>query len=191
MPTPVIVFVNHVLAAAPWAREELKPFAGKHVALVTLAGRFVIAIAPDGAVRAGDADADPDVTFVADPVVLARLAAGDVTARGDLRVEGDDPFARALWHVASQVRWDYEEDLSRVTGDIVAHRIGETLRSLGAVARDTAERAGRTIAEYVTEEARLTPPAAQLSAWMSDVDALREELDRLEQRVAGLERPPA
>ncbi|MFO1320630.1 MAG: hypothetical protein U1F52_13520 [Burkholderiales bacterium] len=188
MSTPVIAFANHVLATAPWAKDALRPFAGRQVAWVTPVGRFRLSLTAEGGVGPAGADVDPDLVVMGDPVVLARLAAGDVTARGDLRVEGDDALARALWHVASRLRWDYEEDLSRLTGDIVAHRIGEALRTLGATARDSIERVGRTAAEYVTEEARLTPPAAEISAWLDDVDILRDDLDRLEQRITRLER---
>lgn len=188
MPAPVIAFVNHVLSSAPWAKEALRPFAGRRIAVVTLVGRFHLVIGPDGGVCADGAGNDPDLTVVADPVVLARLAAGEVAARSDLRVDGDEGFARAIWHVASQLDWDYEEDLSRVTGDLIAHRIGETLRTLATTARDSAGRMGLAAAEYVTEEARVTPPAAEIAAWLSDVDALRDDIDRLEQHVARLER---
>lgn len=191
MPAPVIAFLNHVLSGAPWAKEALRPFAGRRIAVVTLVGRFLLAIAPDGGLCADDAGSEPDLTIVADPVVLARIATGDMAARADLRVDGDEGFARALWYVASQLDWDYEEDLSRVTGDLIAHRIGETMRTLAATARDSARRVGLAAAEFVTEESRVTPPAAEIAAWLSDVDTLRDDLDRLDQRVARLEHRPS
>ena len=46
----------------------------------------------------------------------------------------------------------------------------------------------RSVGEYLTEEGRDVPPAAELEVFLSDVDRIREDVDRAESRLALLER---
>lgn len=180
--------VNHLLEPATWARKALEPFAGAIVAIELGPARLRLAIGPDGMVSAATGADTASLTLSLDLLTAARIVAGDVSARSGVRTQGDDELARATWHVASNLQWDYEDDLSRVTGDVLAHRIGEWLRSAGRASRDSALRAGLAASEYLTEEGRMTPPQAELNAFAEDVDALRDAVARLEQRIAALGR---
>lgn len=180
--------LNHLLAAADWAREALRPSSGKVVAIDADLIGLRLAVLPDGFVVAADPALPADLHVVLSLATAARIAAGDTAARALVRTEGDEALARAVWHVATSLRWDAEEDLSRVTGDIVAHRFMRTLRGAADGARDAAVRLGEAAAEYVTEEGALSPPRAELEAFLGDVDALRDDVGRLESRLARLER---
>ncbi|HAF55015.1 MAG TPA: hypothetical protein DCL01_07325, partial [Thauera sp.] len=79
-------------------------------------------------------------------------------------------------------------DLSRVLGDIAAHRLVAGGRRLAAEGRRSLERAGGSLAEYVTEEAPLLVPRAALPGFAQEVVALRDAVGRLDKRVARIER---
>ena len=85
----------------------------------------------------------PDLTLTVNdtsPLDLARSA-----VRGEkpsLRIEGDVQLAADVNWLIANVRWDAEEDLSRVVGDAPAHavasvgrRVAEGLRSFVAERR--------------------------------------------------------
>ncbi|MBI1394479.1 MAG: hypothetical protein GC151_00755 [Betaproteobacteria bacterium] len=188
MTRQVAAAVNHMLAQAQWARDTLHPFSGKVVRVEMAPATVRLAITATGEVTAAGTETETALTVRLSPLTAARLAGGDLSARSDVDTEGDDALARAVWHVASNLRWDAEEDLSRLVGDIAAHRIAGAARSAKAAGSDALARTGVAIAEYVTEEAHLSPPAAELEDFLHRVDELRDDVDRLESRIARLER---
>ena len=150
-------------------------------------------ITTTGEAAAASPAVSPDVTIRLTPGVMLRLAARDATAWNDIVVEGDPPLAAALNHVARNVRWDIEEDLSRVFGDIAAHRMVETGRKLDSWGRQGADNLARSFAEYWTEEQPLIAGRADIEQFNRDVDALRDDVARLEKRIERLAaaNPPA
>lgn len=179
--------INHLLAQAPWARDALRPHAGRAVRIVVAPVTLDLFVTATGEVAEASEDSAPALTVRLSPFTALRLGTGDESVRADVRVEGDDEFARAVWHVATNLRWDAEEDLSRVFGDIFAHRLADGARRGVAAGRDSVERAGVALGEYLTEEGMLSPPRQQIAAFAADVDAARERADRLEARLRALE----
>ena len=96
---------------------------------------------------------------------------------------GDAELAAALQYLARHLRWEVEEDLSRVVGDVAAHRIASTARDFLAWQKDAGVRLGENVAEYLTEEAALVAPPAALARFGRDVADLVDALERLEKRL--------
>ena len=180
--------LEHVLASAPWAREALAPYGGRRLRLRSGLVEVALLVTAHGGVAAASPDTAFDLEVTLPPGAAFRLAAGDESAYAEASVEGDAEFAVVIRQLATGLRWDFEEDLSRVLGDVVAHRAANAIRATTAAARDSADRAVRAVTEYVTEEGRVTPPRAELEAWMADVDAVRDDAERLIRRVERLER---
>jgi ubiquinone biosynthesis protein UbiJ len=136
-----------------------------------------------------DASVHADVSLWLYPSWTAFSGAlqGGVTALSrHLRVEGDVMFAATLGELAQHLRWDAEEDLSRIVGDIGARRIfawGEHLREripqrLQALAQD--------VAEGLTVEKAVLAHAADHRAFAQSLDDLAQAIDRIEMQVRGL-----
>jgi ubiquinone biosynthesis protein UbiJ len=183
--------LNHLLAGNGWALSRLRPFAGRRVRIECAPFTLALGVRADGQVEAAP-DGEPDVTLRLSPGVAMRLAARDETAWKDIETSGDTEFAEALNYVFRNLRWDAEEDLARVFGDIAAHRMvqsGETLRRWGEQATDNL---ARSFAEYWTEEQPLIARADDIERFNRDVDRLRDDIARLEKRLAILlDRPDA
>lgn len=179
--------INHLLAQASWAREALRPHSGRAARFIVGPVDLCLFVTATGEVAEASEGTAPDLTVRTSPFTALRLGAGDLSVRADVRVEGDEAFARAVWHLATNLRWDAEEDLSRVFGDIVAHRMAASARQGLAAGRDAVERTGLALGEYLTEEGALSPPRQQIAAFTSDVDTARERADRLEARIRALE----
>lgn len=177
--------LNHLLARNGWALARLRPFSGKCARFECPPFTLTLGVRPDGQVDVA-AQATPDVTIRFTPGIAMRLAARDEAAWNEVAVSGDTDFAEVLNYVRRNLRWDAEEDLSRVFGDIVAHRMtqtGETLRQWGAQATDNL---ARSFAEYWTEEQPLIARATDVEKFNRDVDRLRDDLARLEKRFENL-----
>jgi len=141
-----------------------------------------------GEVAPAAADAAPAATVKIAPGLMLRLAARDERAWREIDIAGDTDFASAIHHVTRNLRWDVEEDLSRVFGDVAAHRMAETGRTLQRWGEQAAENTARAFAEYWTEEQPLIAGARDLEEFGRAVDQLRDAAARLEKRIEQLAR---
>jgi ubiquinone biosynthesis accessory factor UbiJ len=183
---PAARAVNHVLRSAPLALEQLAKHSGRtarfNVGPVSMS--FTVQSSGEVAVAASDATRDLDVTIP--PSALPKLAARDEDAWRGVRIEGDAGFAHDVSFIARNLDWDVEEDLSRVVGDIAAHRIVSTARSLHRWGREAGQRLAQGAAEYWTEESPLVASRVKLAGFGQAVAEFRDAVERLEQRIAKL-----
>ncbi len=181
-------FLNHLLEAAPWARERLAPFAGRswRVTLAPLPD-LTFVVLDTGLLDASDAP-EPHLVVALTPAALPALARRDETLLREMTFTGDAELAAALQYLARHLEWDMEEDLARVVGDVAAHRIAGGARDFMAWQKEAALRLGQNFAEYLTEEAGVIATPADVSAFARAVDDLRDAVERLEKRIAHLER---
>jgi ubiquinone biosynthesis accessory factor UbiJ len=105
----------------------------------------------------------------------------------EARVSGDTELAAALSFVAANLRWEFEEDLSRVVGDVPAHRAGQTLRAAARWPAQVARAGALNAAEYLSEETRLLATPLDCEDFSLAVDELRDAAERLDKRLAHLE----
>lgn len=179
--------INHLLARADWARERLAPHAGRCACLRAEPVALAFTIDRDGYLVDAEEDSAPDVTLSLPLSALPGLARGDANKlMNAVRIEGSAELADTLGFVFRNLRWDAEEDLSRVFGDIVAHRMVEGAASL----RRMHERAwaGLTgnLAEYLAEEQQALVTRAALQGFGDELRVLRDDLARLEKRLGRL-----
>lgn len=182
--TPFLLALNRLLDAEPWARERLAPYAGESVELRAPplpALRFAIA---EGGRLAPGGDASLSITL--GPDALPALARGEEHFMRSVKIEGNARLAQEVQHLARHLRWDFEEDLSRLFGDAAAHTIAGAVRDFAAWQADAARRLGAAFMEYALEEGRLLAPRAQFAAHSAEVSRLRDALERLEKRIERL-----
>lgn len=181
---------NHLLSQAGWARQRLQPHAGRtaRLALAPVA-EIDLSVAADGHLAEWSGEEPPEVTLRLAVADLPRLLVdGLETAMRHVRIEGNAEFAEALGFVFRHLRWDAEEDLSHVFGDIAAHRLVEGGRKAAAEGKRSLERAGGNLAEYLTEESPLLVQRKALPGFAEDVVALRDAVARLDKRIGRLEK---
>ena len=187
--------INALLALDPVARERLAGLHGKTVRIQLSGIDLTIHVVPghDGRVRLlGSIEGEPDATLTGSPLDLVRASDKEQghaqLFAGNVRVDGDTGVAQRFSDALGGLDIDWEEQLSKLTGDVFAHELGRGLRG----ARRESERVGRSmrdnLSEYLTEEARVLPHRYEVEDFIVDVDALRDDADRLEARIARLEK---
>jgi ubiquinone biosynthesis protein UbiJ len=187
LPHPAVTALNHLLAREAWATDRLRPFAGRRVRLrLPPLPDLALAVAETGLLERVSGDAAPDLTITLKPGALPGLLARDERLMREADVTGDTDLAVALQAVFRNLRWDVEEDLSRVVGDAAAHRAVSAGRSFVAWQRDAARRLGDNVAEYLKEESGQLPRPADVTAFGREVAEVRDAVERLEKRVARL-----
>ncbi len=138
-----------------------------------------------------DDDSAADAFISGSPSALLRLLTGGTgraNGRRAAQIRGDAEIANSYRELFVLARPDLEEELSRFVGDMPARRGVQLARQGLAWAR----RAGRTVrenlAEYLQEESRDLVNRPEFEEFLHGVDEVRETADRIEARLAGLER---
>jgi ubiquinone biosynthesis accessory factor UbiJ len=128
----VVLALNHVLQQEPEAMARLARQKGQvaHIEMAPIAIKLVAT--PAGLLDIAGWDAKADLTLtVTDSNPLSLL---QTTLRGDkpaIQIQGDVQLAAEVNWLVDHVRWDAEEDLSRIIGDAPAHSAMQALRQAG------------------------------------------------------------
>jgi ubiquinone biosynthesis accessory factor UbiJ len=184
--SPIAVALNHLLDAEPWARKRLALFPGDTVELrLPLFASLRFTIEPGGRVSAALPGSEPSVLLSLRAEALADLVSGDPEPRG-LEVSGNARLATEVLMLLRHLRWDIEEDLSRILGDVAAHRLVGAGRDFLSWQEDAARRLAGALADYASEEKRWLVQRSDLRAFCARLAALGVRLEELENRVRRL-----
>lgn len=192
----LLAALNHLLAANDAARASLRPHAGR---LIRLESRdsaqsapwfsMLLCVSAEGLLEpasAPTAAASPAVTMTLRPSLdagFAMLSKGPAGLQPHLRVEGDVLLAAALGELSRTLRWDVEEDLSRLTGDVIAHRIVGLATGAAQALRELGERAGAGFARQWSVEDPMLVARSELAEHSALLSSLESRLASLERRM--------
>ncbi len=184
--------INRYLALDPEGARRLAALQGR-VFLIEVTGfgtPIYLIPGPDSIQLFGEYAGEPDCTLRGSPAALARLGLSrrreDQLFGGEVEVEGQTDLAQELGDLLGGIEVDWEEQLSRLVGDPLAHQVGSGLRSAGRWGRQTTETLTQDLGEYLQEEARLLPSRNEVEAFLDDVDRLRDDVERLAARIGRL-----
>jgi ubiquinone biosynthesis protein UbiJ len=184
---PAVTAINHLLAQEAWARDVLVLHSGK-VALID-AGSIAVRmqVTRDGMLAAAGPDQAASVTIRMKLSDLPLIAQNRDRAFSYVKIEGDAEFANTISQLSKGLRWEAEHDLEKLTGPIAASRIVGGARSVFEAARSTQRKLSENLAEYLLEEQPVLVRPAMLEDLSSDVNRLRDDVERAAKRLAKLE----
>ena len=140
----LVLFLNHVLMQEPAATERLRRQAGKPLRVQWGDIHLSLAPTPAGLLERCAPGTRPELTVTltqTSPVSLAQsVLAGE---KPGVDIQGDVLLAAEVAWLVDNVRWDVEEDLSRVVGDAMAHTIVRLARSAAQGVKGFADRMPR------------------------------------------------
>lgn len=182
---PVARVLNRNIGESTAAREQCKRLDGKVVAIrvrdTALSSFF--SINNEVVTLSAEHETEPDVVITGSLVTLALMAGEDSIRDGSLDLTGDAATAQAFQQLLAHAKPDVEEELSGVIGDAAAHTLGKFANGVGRWARETRSIMRDNIREYLQEESRDVPSRYEVERFSKDVNALRDDVDRVAARI--------
>jgi ubiquinone biosynthesis protein UbiJ len=183
---------------------ELTKHAGKVVALEMPFGRFAVQITDDGQLKAAsqhetstvaDGQAAPAIRTALVLTISSQALATLLTSSGSIRenafksvtIAGDADLAQLLGRLAGQVRWEYEEDLSRLIGDAPAHFAVAQGKKIASAGKAAGIDLLQNTVEYLSEEKKVLLNQRDFAIHKNQLMELRDSVERLDKRIALLQ----
>lgn len=186
---PAATALNHLLTQSGWALQRLAGFAGKTARFNIAPFSFACTIQSDGTLRAASADASVDASCTMPPSLLPRLALHDASnllsaeAEAQIVRSGDAALLDEIFYLSRNLRWDVAEDLSKITGDIVAERAVQFTKASRQQMEAAVLNLAQALTEYWTEERPLLAKPLQIADFAHEVAVLQDKVEKLEQRI--------
>jgi ubiquinone biosynthesis accessory factor UbiJ len=175
--------INHLLNNEPRAKARVAAHAGK-VALFDLGVMSLkLKAGTDGLVEAAADDEPAQVTIHVKPADLPLILQHRDRAFSYVGIQGDADFANAISQISQSVRWDAEEDLSKVVGDIAAVRLVAGAKTAVNTMKSTQQKIAENVAEYFLEENPMLMRPRAVNDFADEVAKLRDDLERLSKRI--------
>lgn len=124
-----------------------------------------------------------DASMKANSLTLLNSYQKGFSIGGGLDIEGDMEFVETFSGLMQKYRIDWEELISKVVGDIAAHKIHGAISDVFNWGKDAVDRVRLDVSDYVHEEARVVPPRTQLEDFYADIALVRDGVERASARV--------
>jgi ubiquinone biosynthesis protein UbiJ len=182
---------NQYLALDEDAHQRLGQFEGKVIELEFSGLDLHLHLLPtaSGIQVLGHYEGEADARIIGTPLAFLAMQKDreGTLFSGDIRVEGDTELGHRFQNLLNSVDVDWEEHLSHLTGDVIAHQIGRAIRGVADWGRRTRATLYEDLGDYLTEETRSLPTRYEVDEFLAAVDDIRSDADRMEARVKRLE----
>ena len=185
---------NRILALDPDSLDALESLSGKVIALelINTDLKFYTFPSACGLKIQDHHDGNVNVRIMATlPDMLAYLLSSrDETGSttGTLEVVGEVGLAQRFQSIIRNMDLDWEEVVSRYTGDIFARKFANLIRGTGRFVKQTGDTLQQDMSEYLLYEAEVLPVRDDIDVYVSSVDDLRNDVERLKLRIERLAR---
>ena len=185
--------INRYLRLDPESGKRLAGLAGRCINIHLEGLNVDLYIHPDehGLQLKDSIEGEADTTLQGTPLALARLGLGSNTEKslfsGDVVISGDVETGQTFKAILDELDIDWEEQVSHLTGDIVAHQLGNLARRGRHALRHGLNTLEQDIGEYLQEELRVLPTRIETENFSNDVTRIGMDVERLEARVKRLQ----
>ena len=183
---PIELALNTALAQDPETQTKLEQFEHRRITIhiQDFNHTITMTVIEQQLKLSANTGETSDLTLSANAITLAKLGSDpDSLFSDEIEIHGDVQFAKQLRDVLDGFDFDWEAQLAKVTGDTLAYPIAHGLRQFAGWTKNTHQSLQESTAEYLREEAHILPDKSQINDYLSNVDTLRADLDRLEARI--------
>jgi len=187
------VAINNYLSLDPEISQQLSNMHGAIIGFDLTGTGILIYFIPNqnGQIQLlSQIEGEADCLIKGTPFSLLRSSNDDNAQQvfsGDVEIIGNSSLAQQFTRILKQIDVDWEEQLSKITGDVIAHQVGNVFRNADSWFTRFNQTSKANMQEYLQEEARLLPGIYELENFYHDVDQLRDDTERLAARIARLE----
>lgn len=184
---------NQYLKLSPESLDKLGRLQGKVVAMELRGLNQTLYLLPDqqGLMIQGHFEGEADATLSGTPVSFAELSLSNnpnrVLFRGDVTITGDIKLGQDFKRILDELDVDWEEVLSKYTGDVIAHKLGDLLRGFNQWGQNTLRTLGQNGAEYLQQESFDLPFKDEVEPFLQEVNQVRDDVERLAARITRLQ----
>jgi len=178
--------LNVALRLDPATKSRLADVDGKLIRLTLTDADFVfyVQIKRTGVFLLSLPDNVPDAELkgTTGGLLRAGLKRGKASALFQNKVElsGDLRVAEAIKEILQNVNVDWEEHLSRLTGDVAAHQIAKRMKGFWQYFKKTGVSFEKNVKEFLQEEKMSLPSKSEVEDFYEEVILLRDEVEKLE-----------
>jgi ubiquinone biosynthesis protein UbiJ len=185
--------INRYLRLDPDSGARLATLSGRCIGIDLRGLDLSLYIFPDehGVQLKDHIEGEADTVLRGTPLGMARLGLGGNTEKtlfsGEVVIEGDVETGQAFKGILDELDIDWEEQLSRLTGDVIAHQLGNTARLSRRAFRHGLATLEKDLGEYLQEELRVLPSRIETENFSADVTRVSMDVDRLTARLKRLQ----
>ncbi len=188
--------INRYLCLDPDASARMAHLKGECIALELRGLDLKLFILPgEQGIRLTDRfEGEPDTVLRGTPLGMARLGlggnSGGTLFSGEVLIEGNVETGQAFKAILDEMDIDWEEQLSKLTGDFIAHQLGNATRHAQNSLRHGRTTIKQDISEYLQEELRVLPSRVETENFNAGVSRAGMDVERLEARIKRLQNTP-
>ncbi len=195
LPAPVLLgaqtVINRLLLLDPESHASASELEGK-VFKVEVKGpgiEIYLMFLHDGVELSRFYDDEPDVVLSGSVfALLSLLRNSDSLFDGTVSVAGDTSSARKLKQIMDEMDVDWEEQLSGVVGDTASHQFFRVASGFRQLFEQGTERLRSETADFLRGPAGVAVNEEEVRDFCQSVDTIRNDVDRMEARIASLEK---
>jgi ubiquinone biosynthesis protein UbiJ len=189
LPVPFFVLkaINHLIEQERWAHELLLPREGQSISIALPIGDFQIAIQEGIFVNEGNTNLSSVNLVITQEAIWTFLKEGKSGAMKFVKISGDIDFAADLNRLAVDLKWEVEEDLSKLVGDAPARRVVLESKKMFHQTQLAMNDLKGGVRDYLVYEKNILVDSQQMNDFKSELRLLRDQLDRAEKKVNQLE----
>ena len=146
----LMLLLNHVLASEPQATTRLARQKGQRIELIWQNTSLQLQPTAAGLLERGRFEGFDLRLSVLDESIGTLASTVMQGQKPRVRIEGDVQLAAEVNWLIDNVRWDVQEDLSRVLGDAPAHMLGQAARQVVTAVKQFVQ--SRRAPERATQE---------------------------------------
>ena len=138
-------------------------------------------------------EGEPDTVISGSLLAFAKMALAEdqektrSVFKGDIKITGDMALGQHFQALFQQLEIDWEEHLSHITGDVIAHSLGNAARGVLGFGKQLFNSLGMDVSEYLQYETRDIASGPEIQHFNQQVDTIRNDVERAEARIKRLE----
>lgn len=183
--------LNQLLAMDPETYQRLARFKGRIIAFYISDIDQTLYFFPDsqGIQIVSHYDGEADTKISGSLIAFARMAMAEEKVKtasvfkGDISITGDVALGQHFQSLFQQLDIDWEEHLSHITGDVIAHSLANMARGVLDWGKQAVDSFAMDASEYVQYETRDIASAPEINHFNAQVDKIRSDVDRAEARL--------
>lgn len=177
--------INQYLSLDPKSQKRFQQLEGKTLKLV-IKPLTLYFIFDQHKINVSDSqvDAKIDATIEGAPLAFIQLHFSSkeqipTLFKQQLTISGDIDFGQEVRDLFSELDIDWEEYLSKFTGDIIAHQMTNLMEGSINFIHQTSSALQQSLTEYLQEETDSLPCREEVEDFCDEVDSLKLRVDRL------------